>query len=247
MLYIPIWFYSNRTGWLLIDRLQGSSKFRSGDSKKEVQSCSIQIYLHLNCIYYHTSLHSNLVLFKYGRSKKEFYNSYTFTFQSGSIQIKRVFLTSAISIPFTFQSGSIQMYFHLPCMYSHTALHSNLVLFKLSFALSFFTSLKIFFQTWFYKNLPWLFLFVISKPFTFQSGSIQMLAFSHSSTMYPTFTFQSGSIQIIHIDIFILGKRYFTYKSGNNQILRISIFKYKFNLLYIPIWFYSNEFHSMQS
>ena len=146
------------------------------------QSGSIQMYFHLPCMYSHTALHSNLVLFKYGRSKKEFYNSYTFTFQSGSIQIKRVFLTSAISIPFTFQSGSIQM-----------------------------------------------------------------LAFSHSSTMYPTFTFQSGSIQINPLAIFILGKRYFTFQSGSIQILLVYLIKYKFNLLYIPIWFYSNEFHSRQS
>ena len=181
------------------------------------QSGSIQMYFHLPCMYSHTALHSNLVLFKYGRSKKEFYNSYTFTFQSGSIQIKRVFLTSAISIPFTFQSGSIQMYFHLPCMYSHTALHSNLVLFKLSFALSALASLILYIPIWFYSNIPAVLLIVRVKLFTFQSGSIQMLAFSHSSTMYPTFTFQSGSIQM-HLC-----------KEKNLT-----------EFLYIPIWFYSN-------
>ena len=143
------------------------------------QSGSIQMYFHLPCMYSHTALHSNLVLFKYGRSKKEFYNSYTFTFQSGSIKIKRVFLTSAISIPFTFQSGSIQIEL-CPVGFSFfNSLHSNLVLFKCYFAL-----IVCYFDI-----------------FTFQSGSIQISFLRFLNPTPITFTFQSGSIQICMLSV----------------------------------------------
>ena len=116
------------------------------------QSGSIQMYFHLPCMYSHTALHSNLVLFKYGRSKKEFYNSYTFTFQSGSIQIKRVFLTSAISIPFTFQSGSIQIEL-CPVGFSFfNSLHSNLVLFKYTSRIAYCSRQTLYIPIWFYSN-----------------------------------------------------------------------------------------------
>ena len=98
--------------------------------------------------------------------------------------------------------------------------------------------------------------------FTFQSGSIQMPLACQSLTFQPSFTFQSGSIQIILCDGLLLPK----YTLHSNLVLfkwiidisvssenvtlhsNLVLFKCKIipiitpeTILYIPIWFYSND------
>ena len=126
---------------------------------------------------------------------------------------------TTLQVSFTFQSGSIQLSFHLPCMYSHTALHSNLVLFKLSFALSALASLILYIPIWFYSNIPAVLLIVRVKLFTFQSGSIQML-----------FCVNCLLFWYLYIPIWFY----------SNIIFKI--FKSNTYNLYIPIWFYSNMY-----
>ena len=79
--------------------------------------------------------------------------TYTFTFQSGSIQIQMLGAKFVPRDEFTFQSGSIQMLSHYSRIFLVKHLHSNLVLFKCQppFAIS-----------------------QISCIFTFQFGSIQI-------------------------------------------------------------------------
>ena len=103
-------------------------------------------------VMYITSLHSNLVLFKYYPYRRAFIRTIDFTFQSGSIQMVQVSAVRWEDLPlhsnlvlfkfcdfhshrlqaytFTFQSGSIQMHPYFPYSYPLFPLHSNLVLFK---------------------------------------------------------------------------------------------------------------------
>ena len=66
----------------------------------------------------------------FGKSKLERFKS-IFTFQSGSIQIKGNEKMESRKENFTFQSGSIQILMMDLSDEGYTALHSNLVLFKL--------------------------------------------------------------------------------------------------------------------
>ena len=100
--------------------------------------------------------------------------------------------------------------------------------------------------------------------FTFQSGSIQIICLQLSCSVHQIFTFQSGSIQMIaqllddegdkttlHSNL-VLFKYYdntvnlpyistFTFQSGSIQISNHSFCNLFYRLLYIPIWFYSND------
>ena len=123
-------------------------------------------------------------------------------------------------IDFTFQSGSIQISYKTDYSFTRLPLHSNLVLFKFGYKI-----ICVFFFATLHSNLV-LFKSLSSSrldntilSFTFQSGSIQISSFKAPYLLLSIFTFQSGSIQIPHMDI--------TGKSPT--------------VLYIPIWFYSNE------
>ena len=114
LLYIPIWFYSNcltsavppitifftfQSGSIQITiesrrafrqayftfqsgsiQIRTAFEFQKGFGVFTFQSGSIQIFL---------SLHSNLVLFKWGKGKNTIFDAINFTFQSGSIQIAK--------------------------------------------------------------------------------------------------------------------------------------------------------------
>ena len=98
----------------------------------------------------------------------------TFTFQSGSIQMKTNYYRTFAIYSFTFQSGSIQMALSLKdclllsSLHSNLVLfksddvtarrehvlplHSNLVLFKLKFSKNTYDFLKLYIPIWFYSN-----------------------------------------------------------------------------------------------
>ena len=71
---------------------------------------------------------------------------------------------------------------------------------------------------WLYSNFLWYFFICLANSFTFQSGSIQIMAHKRRLPRNFDFTFQSGSIQI------------------KRNLLRL-----QHSILYIPIWFYSNK------
>ena len=185
-------------------------------------------------------LHSNLVLFKwisfcmilictnlyipiwFYSNQTVFLNKLCqacFTFQSGSIQIASINLYPLPGKHFTFQSGSIQI----------------IICLKLCYA---------------FRN------------FTFQSGSIQMYISANQDNIVSTFTFQSGSIQIrwkadtflkkttLHSNLVLFKFFYVDFPHGSAYSLHSNLVLFKCNgstepsqivILYIPIWFYSNE------
>ena len=142
-----------------------------------------------------------------------------FTFQSGSIQIRRYTKEYLSRCYFTFQSGSIQM---------SAVFHPAMAIYSL------------YIPIWFYSNEELLRLDKIYKYyFTFQSGSIQIGSGSGSYVSTYRFTFQSGSIQILITS--------FMNPSFHPLHSNLVLFKYNCDLedliiteLYIPIWFYSN-------
>ena len=87
---------------------------------------------------------------------------------------------------------------------------------------------------------------ISSTSFTFQSGSIQIKTTHHERVYTGTFTFQSGSIQITTD----------TEMNNNVSTLHSNLVLFKCclsnvsisdKILYIPIWFYSNFIHSIES
>ena len=105
--------------------------------------------------------------------------------------------------------------------------------------------------------------FHITKNFTFQSGSIQIRTSRERLAKTQSFTFQSGSIQIMREREIEEYLRLFTFQSGSIQMVFKAQYHDGFVLplhsnlvlfkclktgkiqtkayLYIPIWFYSNE------
>ena len=122
-IYIPIWWYSNDYIENVTYVGKISFTFQSGDIQIRAwlrPSVTALRYLHSNLVifkfsYYKTIpktffyLHSNLVIFKFTAIKGNTTKTYTFTFQSGDIQIYSV-ITLHIFI--------------------FINLHSNLVIFK---------------------------------------------------------------------------------------------------------------------
>ena len=101
------------------------------------------------------SLHSNLVIFKSLPPVASSLYSFSFTFQSGYIQIKllRVHI------------NMVQF-----------SLHSNLVIFKsISSVVKLFIVFNLYIPIWLYSNAGLLFSAFLPSCFTFQSGYIQML------------------------------------------------------------------------
>ena len=105
-------------------------------------------------------------------------------------------------------------------------------------------------------------LYLVHFIFTFQSGSIQICSFTLSSINSICFTFQSGSIQItiktwyltkyltLHSNLVLFKSSQcrengiFIYPLHSNLVLfKLTLFVSGQNreMLYIPIWFYSNE------
>ena len=75
--------------------------------------------------------------------------------------------------------------------------------------------------------------------FTFQSGSIQIKSLPAVVIIVSIFTFQSGSIQMSSIKLTSISSFNFTFQSGSIQILLCHLYSF-LPRLYIPIWFYSN-------
>ena len=76
------------------------------------------------------SLHSNLVIFKWYGRLVLVRGLYYFTFQSGYIQIIKLYVSRTRICYFTFQSGYIQISPSYRRFYPILSLHSNLVIFK---------------------------------------------------------------------------------------------------------------------
>ena len=114
---------------------------------------------------------------------------------------------------------------------------------------------------WFYSNRTGHKCLQTLWIFTFQSGSIQMFRFPICELLHSFFTFQSGSIQMDVGGYTVEGFNHFTFQSGSIQIIfakgflavkttlhsNLVLFKsspiclpLSSNILYIPIWFYSN-------
>ena len=119
-------------------------------------------------------------------------------------------------------------------------LHSNLVLFKLWVLFLCPHSIRSFtFQSGSIQIIA-ISLYTYSfKAFTFQSGSIQIMLAVSRPSMYSIFTFQSGSIQMQN----------YPYNYSCNDSLHSNLVLFKLTRtvsikqapsLYIPIWFYSN-------
>ena len=68
-----------------------------------------------------------------------------------------------------------------------------------------------------------------------------MLQVARCSVRGATFTFQSGSIQICRTNINKCFHFFFTFQSGSIQINFIIKIVGIIKVLYIPIWFYSND------
>ena len=101
-----------------------------------------------------------------------------------------------------------------------SSLHSNLVLFKYFHHRHFVACFKLYIPIWFYSNATSnSFTFALSKPFTFQSGSIQIA---------PEIKIAPGS-KLLYIPIWFY-----------SNALVASFLTMPLSL-YIPIWFYSNE------
>ena len=80
--------------------------------------------------------------------------------------------------------------------------------------------------------------------FTFQSGYIQMHMQKFVSNQVINFTFQSGYIQIDYSFVYAQGVQAFTFQSGYIQIDYAMRYELVLDVLYIPIWLYSNRLGS---
>ena len=100
---------------------------------------------------------------------------------------------------------------------------------------------SLYIPIWLYSNWDKVRLSSSATSFTFQSGYIQMIA----GTIFPAFrvifTFQSGYIQIYIASSRINSSFVFTFQSGYIQMKALQVLATNNNLLYIPIWLYSNS------
>ena len=121
---------------------------------------------------------------------------------------------------------------------------------------------RLYIPIWFYSNFAMFIYPFLFIRFTFQSGSIQIIAAACAVCKFVIFTFQSGSIQIfLHLPL-LYSIFTFTFQSGSIQMelhfyikypcqsLHSNLVLFKFFsrsagrevlYLYIPIWFYSND------
>ena len=98
----------------------------------------------------------------------------------------------------------------------------------------------IYIPIWFYSNAQALKNSWAAAKFTFQYGSIQIPPYFPKSTLDRIFTFQYGSIQMSFSLSIDEVESLFTFQYGSIQMYQSLINLLK-NVIYIPIWFYSNK------
>ena len=186
-LYIPIWFYSNYTGkgysggreWTLHSNLVLFKSLKALRQGEDLQ-LYIPIWFYSNLERVGTTdfpyiLYIPIWFYSNVRRLQIRYINATFTFQSGSIQIKTQWMLLSVV----------------------SSLHSNLVIFKCklkSRCNSWYIELYI--PIWLYSNFLFAPLRYGLSSFTFQSGYIQIISLASPALHLDTFTFQSGYIQI---------------------------------------------------
>ena len=160
------------------------------------------------------------MIFKYWRKPSKILNCSIFTFQSGDIQIRLIFIFSFpslfIYIPIWWYSNILYRQ-ESPKYFAY--LHSNLVIFKSYVSRYIFPIL-----TYLHSNLV-IFKYIQHKPMNLKVYNLhsnlvifKSISFPKSDISIKKFTFQSGDIQI---DI-------------KSKIWFYAIY------IYIPIWWYSN-------